>query len=236
MFFHLAAKKDVQGSIANPVLYDTVNINGSLRMLELCAEVGLKRFVFASTCAVYGETSHSGKYSERDLTIPISPYGLQKLTVEKYCELYYKLNGIDTVSLRYFNVFGPGSDSGVIDIFLEQHKLGKPLTIYGSGDNSRDYVHVNDIVNANIAAAEFPDEIKGDYFNVGSGKSHSTNDIASAVIDNSAWDEEEALGWGKIKKLSENIEISTSCAEIGKIKKVLNWEPSIDVLDWISNQ
>jgi UDP-glucose 4-epimerase len=236
VFFHLAAKKDVQGSIANPVLYDTVNINGSLRMLELCAEVGVKRFVFASTCAVYGETSHSGRYSERDLTIPISPYGLQKLTVEKYCELYYKLNGIDTVSLRYFNVFGPGSDSGVIDVFLEQHKLGKPLTIYGSGDNSRDYVHVDDIVNANIAAAEFPDEFKGDYFNVGSGKSYSTNDIASAVIDNSAWDEEETLGWGKIKKLSENIEISASCAEIGKIKKVLNWEPSIDVLDWISNQ
>ena len=137
---------------------------------------------------------------------------------------------------RYFNVFGPGSDSGVIDVFLEQHKLGKPLTIYGSGDNSRDYVHVDDIVNANIAAAEFPDEFKGDYFNVGSGKSYSTNDIASAVIDNSAWDEEETLGWGKIKKLSENIEISASCAEIGKIKKVLNWEPSIDVLDWISNQ
>jgi len=232
VFFHLAAKKDVQASIANPVLYDHVNINGSLRMLELCAEVGVKRFVFASSCAVYGETSHSGSYSERNLTIPISPYGLQKLTVEKYCELYYKLNGIDTVSLRYFNVFGPGSDSGVVDVFLEQHKLGKPLTIHGSGDNSRDYVHVDDIVSANIAAAAFPDEFRGDYFNVGSGKSYSTNDIASAVIAKNT----ESLGFGKVKHLSKNIEISASCAEIGKIKKALNWEPTIDVLDWVSNQ
>ena len=217
VFFHLAAKKDVQGSIANPVLYDTVNINGSLRMLELCAEVGVKRFVFASTCAVYGETSHSGIYSEKSLTIPISPYGLQKLTVEKYCELYYKLNGIDTVSLRYFNVFGPGSDTGVLDVFLEQHKLGKPLTIFGSGENRRDYVHVDDIVSANIAAAEFPDQFKGDYFNVGSGKSYSTNDIASAVIAKDT----ESLGFGKIKHLSENVEISASCAEIGKIRRTL---------------
>ena len=232
VFFHLAAKKDVQASITNPVLYDTVNINGSLRMLELCAEVGVKRFVFASSCAVYGDTSHTGNYSEKSLTVPVSPYGLQKLTVEKYCELYYKLHKMDTVSLRYFNVFGPGSETGVIDVFLEQNKLGKPLTIYGSGENTRDYVHVDDVVNANIAAAGFPDEFMGDYFNVGSGKSYSINDIASAVIAKDA----VTLGWGNVKHLSENIEASASCAEIGKIKKTLNWEPTIDVIDWISNQ
>jgi UDP-glucose 4-epimerase len=232
VFFHLAAKKDVQASIANPVLYDTVNINGSLRMLELCAEVGVKRFVFASSCAVYGDTSHTGTYSERNLTVPVSPYGLQKLTVEKYCELYYKLHKMDTVSLRYFNVFGPGSETGVIDVFLEQNKLGKPLTIYGSGENTRDYVHVDDVVNANIAAAGFPDEFMGDYFNVGSGKSYSINDIASAVIAKDA----VTLGWGNVKHLSENIEASASCAEIGKIRKTLNWGPTVDVLDWLSNQ
>ncbi len=240
VFFHLAAKKDVQASITNPVLYDTVNINGSLRMLELCAEVGVKRFVFASSCAVYGDTSHTGTYSEKSLTVPVSPYGLQKLTVEKYCELYYKLNGMDTVSLRYFNVFGPDSDSGVINIFLEQHKSGKPLTIYGSGDNCRDYIHVDDIVNANIAAAEFPDEFKGDYFNVGSGKSYSTNDIASAIITKDKETRFTGTRPGKIKELSKNVEligeISASRAEIEKIKKTLNWEPTINVLDWLSNQ
>jgi UDP-glucose 4-epimerase len=201
-------------------------------MLELCADVGVKRFVFASSCAVYGDTSHTGNYSEKSLTVPVSPYGLQKLTVEKYCELYYKLHKMDTVSLRYFNVFGPGSETGVIDVFLEQNKLGKPLTIYGSGENTRDYVHVDDVVNANIAAAGFPDEFMGDYFNVGSGKSYSINDIASAVIAKDA----VTLGWGNVKHLSENIEASASCAEIGKIRKTLNWGPTIDVIDWISNQ
>ena len=160
--------------------------------------------------------------------IPNNIYGWSKLITENYgmkvCD--------DFVSLRYFNVYGP----------YEEHK-GKMASVayqaYKQGTfklfpktPKRDFIYIKDIVSANIAAAAFPDEFRGDYFNVGSGKSYSTNDIASAVIAKNT----ESLGFGKVKHLSKNIEISASCAEIGKIKKALNWEPTIDVLDWVSNQ
>ncbi len=228
-FFHLAGKKHIPSSVTHVINYNRINLDGSLCMLELCREAGVKRFIFASTCAVYGEHGTTGYYNEGSATKPLSPYGLQKLTVEKYCKLYSRLHGLDTVSLRYFNVFGSGSLGSVIDIFLKQHKENKPLTIFGEGDCIRDYVFVDDIVNANIAAARHPEDFGGDVFNVGSGKGRSVNELAIAIIG------EDKMN-GVLRKPLSVSEVHINCADISKIKKHLNWAPKIDVIDWLSNQ
>ena len=102
--YHLAAKKDLQASFQSTISYHRTNVVGTLNLLELCRDAGVKRFVLASTCAVYGETSATGIYKEKIAPKPLSPYGLQKLSAEQYCEIYSKHHGVDCVSLRYFNV------------------------------------------------------------------------------------------------------------------------------------
>ena len=229
---HLAAKKSVVNSVEHIINYNKVNVSGSLHMLEICREARVNRFVFASSAAVYGESSrllNTGIYGELDPVSPISPYGLQKLTVEKYCELYSKLHNIDTVSLRYFNVFGSGSKGSVIDIFLDQHRNNKSLSILGSGEQRRDFVHVDDIADATIAAAQRPDDFLGDVLNVGSGKAYSVREIASAVVGKEV----------KAKKVSEHFsspEVLMVRAKIKKIKRELAWEPKVKVLEWIKKE
>jgi UDP-glucose 4-epimerase len=222
--YHLAARKDLQASHDHVIQYHNTNVVGSLNLLELCREVGVKRFVFASSCAVYGESCVSGYYDETSPTEPLSPYGLQKLTVEKYCKLYSKYYGLDTVALRYFNIYGPGTEEGVIPTLLKQHKNNKPLTIFGSGENSRDFVHVDDVVNATILAGEYNSEHYGDVFNVASGDSTSVNEIALAICKDDK----------KIKRLPSKPETSSVCGQISKIKKILDWNPTISIEDWLS--
>ena len=224
--YHLAAKKDLQASHDRVISYHNTNVVGSLNLLELCREVGVKRFVFASSCAVYGDTSPIGYYKETTPTEPMSPYGLQKLTVEKYCKLYSQNYDVDTVILRYFNIFGPGTEAGVIPTLLKQHKNNKLLTIFGSGENSRDYVHVDDVVRATILAGEHNTEHYGNIFNVASGDSTSVNEIASIICKNDK----------KIQKLPSKLEASSVCGQISKIQKILGWEPTNNVLDWLSSQ
>ena len=221
VFFHLAAKKSVQASIDHPWSYNNTNVDGSLRMLDLCIEAGIPRFVFASTCAVYGERE---KCSESSPTVPMSPYGLQKLIIEQYCDLYSRLYEIDTVSLRYFNVFGPDCDEGVIGVFKNQHKNNEPLTIFGSGEHSRDFIHVDDIASATALAGLHPHKLMGDVFNVGSGEPTSVIEIAKAISEEN-----------NFKKLPSKLEPSGSSAIISKIKKEFDWKPTISVLDWFSN-
>jgi len=229
--YHLAARKDLQASHDQVIQYHNTNVIGSLNLLELCREVGVKRFVFASSSAVYAERSVSGHYdvsghyNETSPADPMSPYGLQKLTIEKYCNLYSKYYGLDTVCLRYFNIYGPGTEEGVVPILLKQHKNNKPLTIFGSGENSRDFIHVDDVVNATILAGEHNSEHHGGVFNVASGNSTSINEIALAICKDDK----------KIKRLPAKSEISSICGTISKIKKTLSWEPATNVLNWLSN-
>jgi len=222
--YHLAAKKDLQASHNNVISYHNTNVVGSLNLLELCREVGVKRLVFASSSAVYGE-SDLDSYSETSPTEPLSPYGLQKLTVEKYCKLYSECYGLDTVCLRYFNVFGPGTKEGVVPILQKQHKNNKFLTIFGSGENERDFVHVDDVINATILAGGYNSEHNGDVFNVAYGECTSINDIALAICGTG----------GKIDRLPKKIEAFSVSGNISKIKENLEWKPTIHVLDWLSN-
>lgn len=170
--FHEAAIASVPKSISNPSLVHDVNVNATIEILNFCRKKGIKRLVFASTAAVYGTTN--GPVLENMLCKPISPYGASKLSVENYLDAYNAAYGIETVALRYLNVYGPrqimNDYSGVITIFINSLLSGQPPTIHGDGKQTRDFIHVKDVVQANILAME-SNHASGKRFNVASGNS-----------------------------------------------------------------
>jgi len=224
--YHLAGKKNLQESFDRVLHYHNSNVVGSLNLLSLCEEAGVKRFVFASSAAVYSEPDKTPIVSEDSPTDPASPYGLQKLTVEKYCKIYSQNTDLDTVSLRYFNLFGPETQSGVVGAMLNKHKNGEKLTIFGDGSNSRDFIHIDDVIDATIVAGEHNKAHNGEVYNVGSGEATSVNDIAFCICK----DDEN------ITRLPAQKEVSSICCSIEKITKNLGWKPSTNVLEWLSSQ
>lgn len=178
--FHLAAQVSVPESMERPVQSITTNATGTLLLLERARRAGVKRFIYSSSSAVYGESPASPK--REDLAPePISPYGVGKLAGEEYVSAYARCYGMQTASLRYFNVFGPRQrhDSpyaAVIPIFLSQMREGKPLTVYGDGEQTRDFTYVADIVQANLKAME-SERLDGEAFNIACGRSISLNDL-----------------------------------------------------------
>lgn len=174
--FHHAAVASVPASVADPVGTNAVNLDATLSLLLEAREAKVERFLFASSSAVYGE-GDALKRREDEPLHPASPYGLQKLAAEKYCVLAESLYGVPTVSFRYFNVFGPRQSfdspySGVIARFCSAAVLGQPATIFGDGQQSRDFVHIANVVQANLAAAQAPaSAVAGRVFNIGSGQS-----------------------------------------------------------------
>ncbi|MEM3641351.1 MAG: NAD-dependent epimerase/dehydratase family protein [Candidatus Bathyarchaeia archaeon] len=180
---HLAALIDVEASVKNPYETHDVNVNGALNVLSEAVRTGVKRFVFASSTAVYGDANPlplREDYPPR----PISPYAASKAAAEAYCVAFNRCYGIETVILRYFNVYGPGQRnsaySGVITKFLENAVNGKPLTIYGDGKQTRDFIYVEDVVNATVLALE-KDGLSGEIFNICTGKPTSVNDLAKIL-------------------------------------------------------
>jgi UDP-glucose 4-epimerase len=181
--FHQAAQISVDQSIETPVQSHRTNVDATLELLEL-ARLYDVRLVLASSCAIYGDPE-SVPVPETARLDPRSPYGLEKATVDRYARLYHDLYGVETVALRYFNVYGPrqsgGDYSGVIDVFLEQARNGDPLTVHGDGSQTRDFVHVSDVVRANCLAAT-TDHV-GEAFNVGTGQQTSIEKLAAVVRD-----------------------------------------------------
>mgnify|MGYP003136895258 CR=1 FL=1 len=180
--FHLAALTKVEPSIHNPIENHHVNITGTLHMLQLCKTLDIKRFVLSSSCSVYGQANNFPTL-ETEMAKPLSPYALSKLTGEHYCKLFSLLYKIETVALRYANVYGSkqpleGAYCNVLGIFANQRKQQLPLTIVGDGEQKRDYIHVSDVVNANLKAATNNSVGKGDVINVGFSKDYSVNEIA----------------------------------------------------------
>ena len=181
--FHEAAVVSVSKSIKDPAFTNNVNINGTLMVIMAAKEIGVKKIVFASSSAVYGDQKKLPINEETQLN-PLSPYATSKIAGEYLCEEINDLGILQTVALRYFNVFGPFQDpkgdyAAVIPKFIDNIINGQPLTIYGDGSQTRDFIYVDDVVNANIFAAE--KNITGNY-NIASGNSISVNQLAEILL------------------------------------------------------
>ena len=225
--FHLAAESRLQSAIQNPIEAVKKNCVGTTVMLQCAREAGVKRFVYSSTSSGYGNNPYPNVETQPDDCL--NPYSASKIAGEKFCKMYTELYGLETVTLRYFNVFGRrsparGQYAPVIGIFQRQRDAGEPLTIVGDGAQRRDFVHVEDVARANYLAATMP--LKGhagEVFNVGTGSAYSIQQIADSISDNQVY----------IDKRSGEME--TTFADITKIGDVLGWKPEIDVIDWIKN-
>ena len=177
---HQAALPSVPRSIANPLTSNEVNINGTLHMLEASKNAGVKKFVMASSSSVYGESVELPKH-EGLRPSPLSPYAVTKLTNEYYLKVFYELYGLKTVALRYFNIFGPRQDpasqyAAVIPKFITALQDEEPPTVFGDGEQSRDFTYIDNCVQANILAAT-NDKVCGDYFNVACGGQFTLNEL-----------------------------------------------------------
>ena len=225
--FHLAAESRLQSAIMNPIEAVQKNCVGTTVMLQCAREAGVKRFVYSSTSSGYGNNPYPNVETQPDDCL--NPYSASKIAGEKFCKMYTELYGLETVVLRYFNVFGrrspaKGQYAPVIGIFQRQRDTGEPLTIVGDGAQRRDFVHVEDVARANYLAATMPLKgHEGEVFNVGTGSAYSIQQIADSISDNQVY----------IDKRSGEME--TTFADITKIGDVLGWKPEIDVIDWIKN-
>lgn len=183
--FHEAALVSVFESVEKPYDNHDINLTGTLNVLTAAKDAGAKRLVVASSAAIYGNDPALPK-KEDMLPQPESPYALAKITKEYYLSVFSKLYGLETVSLRYFNVFGPRQDpssmySGVISKFVDVITAGEDPTVFGDGKQTRDFVFVKDVVQANLLAMRAPSEISGSSFNVGTGKKTSLLQLLDAL-------------------------------------------------------
>lgn len=219
--FHLAALTSVPFSVENPQLtYDT-NVTGTLNLLASCARQKVGKFVFASSCAVYGDPRYL-PVDERHPTNPISPYAESKLAAERYCLGFHERQLCCSVVLRFFNVFGPRQGlndySGVITRFIDRAKQRLPLVIYGDGTQTRDFVNVHDVVDA-IFKCMINSSADGEVFNIGSGKPTSINELAHVISELAGAPPSFAY------EKARSGDIKHSYANISKAKKLLGYSP-----------
>ena len=222
--FHCAARARVQPSIVDPINYEKNNSIALINVLKTCVDVSVRRFIYSASSSVYGPTDKLPS-KEDDPINPISPYAAQKYYGEVVCKMFSETYNIETVSLRYFNVYGENQNLGgayatVIGIFLNQLHNNQPLTINGDGQQRRDFTYVGDVVKANILASNALKVGKGEVINIGSGINISINDVANMIGD--VFEYKEAL-----KEPFANL------ASIEKAKKLLDWEPQVDLNSWI---
>jgi len=225
---HHAAEASVPHSVDAPAECVEINIEGTVNLLDAAQKAGtVQRFVFASSCAVYGDTPGSSKH-EASQTDPLSPYASSKLSGEYFCRNFFRLHGLQTVSLRYFNVYGPGQDpngayAAVIPKFLTAVAQDGSPTIFGDGEQSRDFVFVEDIVEANLRAVQATRGVGGKSFNIGSGQSASLKQIVEKL--------EKILGHPVPidYQLSRAGDIKHSRADISAAAGLLQFTPSVSL-------
>ncbi|MCR8645184.1 GDP-mannose 4,6-dehydratase [Paenibacillus sp. N1-5-1-14] len=222
--FHLAAQADVSTSIQLPAMDAEVNINGTIQLLEACYESGVQKFIFASTSAVYGDLQRE-LLSESDPTNPISFYGLSKWAAECYIRMFHHFYKLPYTILRFANVFGPGQtpkgEGGVVAIFLEKIKEELPLIIHGDGEQTRDFIYVKDVVEANIAAMS---HASCRTLHVSTGTQTTINELAEKL--QSIHDSRVAI----VRTTHRHGDIRHSCLDPRLAKQHLNWSPQYDVL------
>ena len=225
--FHLAAYSRIQIAMKNPVGCVKTNVLGTTTLLQNARDHGVKAFINSSTSSSYGLKNEPPL--REDMTPDcLNPYSVSKVAAENICKMYSDLFDINTVSLRYFNVYGDrqplvGQYAPVVGLFLEQWKKGEAFTIVGDGEQRRDFTHVDDVVKANIAAAERASDISGELINVGTGTNHSVNQIADMICSS----------YTKNFIPPRPAEARVTLADISKAKKLLGYIPSIEISDWI---
>jgi UDP-glucose 4-epimerase len=228
--YHLAAIVSVQESIQNPLLSNEVNVKGTLNILEASRLNDVKRVVFSSSAAVYGDEQTQPK-NETSQTKPISPYGYEKLIGEQYMRLYSDLYDLETVCLRYFNVYGERQSatsdySGVISIFENKFKNNEVPNIYGDGKQYRDFVYVKDVATANIKAMNTPN-ISGEIFCVGTAQKTSINDIFNIMNKKYNKDFKATYLDGRDGDIKESICDNSKIKKILKIEKFKKFDEEI---------
>ncbi len=229
--FHVAALPRVQFSVEHPLESNEANITGTLSVLVAARDAKVKRVVFSASSSAYGNQT-TLPLVETMTPDPLSPYGIQKHTGECYMKIFAELYELETVCLRYFNVYGTGMDPDgamalAIPKFIAQHRRGDPITITGDGTITRDYTHVQDVVHANMLASESPNVGKGEVLNIGAGHNVSVLALADLI------DGGEASGAKRIY-IAPRAEAQDSRADFSLAKKLLGWEPTIDLKDGIA--
>lgn len=224
--FHTAALARVQPSITDPVYFDKINTNGTVNLLKACVDAGVKKVVYSASSSCYGDATIFPTPEDHP-TNPLSPYGLQKYIGEQYCKMFSQVYDIDTVCLRYFNVYGErmnfeGAYKLVLAVFIDQHLKNIPLTITNTGEQRRDFTYVGDVVDANILAAEHPNRLNGESFNIGNGDNFSVNEIA------------DIFGGEKSYGI-EVLEPFQTLADNSKAKNILNWDPQGNLKQWLKD-
>lgn len=231
--FHLAGQIDVRGAVENPGLDAQVNVGGTVNVLKACVEAHVRRFVMSSTGgALYGEPKVLPA-TEQSPVLPLSPYGVSKYCAEQYVEYFHRACGLETVILRYANVYGPRQDptgeAGVVGIFARQILLGLPCTVYGDGEQTRDFVYVDDIARANTLA------VRGALgtFNIGTGVETSVNRLLAAF--------EHVAGHPVAREYvpARPGEVQRIALDAAKARHDLGWQPSVSLeagleltIDW----
>jgi nucleoside-diphosphate-sugar epimerase len=224
--FHQGALPSVPRSVHDPLTTSEINIGGTLNVLLTARDQGVRRLVYASSSSIYGDTPGFPR-REDQMPRPLAPYPVSKLAAEQYCRVFWTVYGLETVALRYFNIFGRHQDpasqySAVIPRFIFALREGRPPTIYGSGRQSRDFTHIDNVVAANLLAMEAPDA-PGAVFNIACGDDHSLNElveILNRLLDSVI---------EPIHVPPRRGEVERSWADISRAKQVLGYQPTVDL-------
>jgi UDP-glucose 4-epimerase len=243
VILHHAALASVPRSVEDPLDSNEANVTGTLNLLVAARDAGVRRIVYASSSALYGDQAVEKPKAETMAPLPISPYGVAKLAAEYYCQVFYSTYGLETVSLRYFNVFGPRQDpqsmyAAVIPRFITAMLKGDRPVIYGDGEQTRDFTYIGNVIAGNMLAASAPAKrIAGQVMNLAAGGQTSLNTLVSLIREVAGVDvqpiyDEPRLG-----------DIKHSQADIHKARDLLGYEPAISFLeglrltiDWYRNQ
>ena len=226
VFFHTAALARVPRSIQQPLETPAANVTGTLNLLKACVDAGVRRVEYSSSSSVYGDQP-TLPLTEDMPANPLNPYACQKYMGEIYCRNFVQVYGLETVCLRYFNVYGPrqvmeGAYRLVIGIFMEQRERGEPLTIHGDGEQTRDFTHVSDVVLANLLAGASTKVGRGEPVNIGSGHEFSINRVAALI------------GGPTVHTAPRGNDERFKRAGIDRARELLGWEPTVQLEEGIA--
>jgi UDP-glucose 4-epimerase len=230
--FHQGALPSVPRSVQDPLTTTAVNVEGTLNVLLAARDEGVRRIVNASSSSVYGNGGDLPR-AESQLPDPISPYAVAKLAAERFCTSFSRVYAMEIVSLRYFNVFGPRQDptsqySAVVPRFIRAIAAGDPVTVYGDGEQSRDFTYVDNVVGANLLAADIAGTVSGEIVNIATGGSTTVNELADTIGRLLARPVEKAF------EPEREADVRASWADVEQARRLLGYEPGVELEDGLT--